>query len=71
MYRWLEELGGENVEATETEVKAGCRAGGGAVGGAEVYISPKINISSRTPKMALHETPGTPCPWIVIFLHGP
>ena len=34
MYRWLEELGGENVEATETEVKAGCRAGGGAVCGA-------------------------------------
>ena len=37
----------------------------------EVNISPKINISSRTPKMALHETPRTPCPWIVIFLHGP
>ena len=37
---------------------------------AEVYISPKINIYSRTPKMALHENPGTPCPWIVIFLHG-
>ena len=37
----------------------------------EVNISPKINISSQTPKMALHETPGTPCPWIVIFLHGP
>ena len=35
---------------------------------AEMYISPKINISS--PKMALHETSGTPCPWIVIFLHG-
>ena len=37
--------------------------------GTEVNISPKINISSRTPKM--YETPGTPCPWIVIFLHGP
>ena len=23
------------------------------------------------PKMALHENPGTPCPWIVIFLHEP
>ena len=30
MYRWLEELGGENVEATETEVKAGCRVDSGA-----------------------------------------
>ena len=38
---------------------------------AEVNISPKINISSRPLKMALHGTPGTPCPWIVIFLHGP
>ena len=27
---------------------------------AEVNISPKINISSRTPKMALNENPGTP-----------
>ena len=38
---------------------------------AEVYISPKINIYSRTPKMVLHENPGTPCPWIVIFVHEP
>ena len=30
---------------------------------AEVNISPKINISSRTPEKALHQTPVTPSPW--------
>ena len=30
-----------------------------------------IYISSRTPKMAPNETPGTPCYWLVIFLHEP
>ena len=29
----------------------------------------KTNISSRTPKMALHENPGAPGSWPVIFLH--
>ena len=35
MYRWLEELEGENVEAIETEAKAECRAGVGAESEAE------------------------------------
>ena len=38
---------------------------------AEVNISPKLNISAHTPKMALHENPAPPGSWIVIFLHGP
>ena len=38
--------------------------------GTEVNISPKINISAHTPKMALHENPAPPGSWIVIFLHG-
>ena len=37
----------------------------------EVNISPKMNISAHTPKMALHENPAPPGSWIVIFLHGP
>ena len=34
-------------------------------------ISPKMNISAHTPKMALRENPAPPGSWIVIFLHGP
>ena len=37
---------------------------------AEVYISPKINISARTLKMALHKNPVMHCDRVVIFLHG-
>jgi len=36
----------------------------------EVYISPKINISARTLKMALHKNPVMHCDQVVIFLHG-
>ena len=36
----------------------------------EVYISPKINISARTLKMALHKNPVMHCDRVVIFLHG-
>ena len=38
--------------------------------GAEVYISPKNNISARTLKMALHKNPVMHCDRVVIFLHG-
>ena len=36
----------------------------------EVYISPKINISARTLKMALHKNPGMHYSRVLIFLHG-
>ena len=36
----------------------------------EVYISPKINISARTLKMAMHKNPVMHCDRVVIFLHG-
>jgi len=38
--------------------------------GAEVYISPKINISARTLKMALHKNLVMHCDRVVIYLHG-
>ena len=41
-----------------------------AVRDPEVYISPKINISARTLKMALHKNPVMHCDRVVIFLHG-
>ena len=36
----------------------------------EVYISPKINISARTLKIALHKNPRMRYSRVVIFLHG-
>jgi len=65
----LDNTGEEEDEAGETW--GGNTGEEEEAGAAEVYISPKINNFSRTPKMALHGNPGTPCPWIVIFLHGP